>query len=213
MKKQRLWLLFFLLILAFAGTMLLRAQEQALLRPPKGAKIALVVFEDMECPQCAHVHPLLEQAARTYRIPLVQRDFTLPYHTWSMEAALMARYFDTKSPKLGKEFRSQVFAHQTEITKDNLRPFADKFAAEHQVELPMFVDPQGKFAAQIEADKELGTRIGITHTPTVYIVSSQQPRTPFVEVTDLSKLYQMLDAARRGRLATGATPPAFVPSR
>ena len=47
------------------------------LRPPKGAPTALVVFEDLQCPQCGRVAPLLEQASRTYKIPLVQHDFPL----------------------------------------------------------------------------------------------------------------------------------------
>jgi len=29
------------------------------LRPPKGAQIAIVVFEDLQCPQCGRVAPLL----------------------------------------------------------------------------------------------------------------------------------------------------------
>ena len=45
------------------------------LRPPKGAQMAIVVFEDLQCPQCGRVAPLLAQASRTYKIPLVQHDF------------------------------------------------------------------------------------------------------------------------------------------
>ena len=197
MKKQRLWLLFLLIFLALAGTLVLRAQDRSALRPPKGAKIALVVFQDLECPDCARAHPLIEEAARTYKIPVVQHDFPLPYHQWSLEAAVMARYFDSKSAKLGDQFRTEVFAHQPEITKENLRAFADKFAAAHKVTLPVFVDPEGKFAAAIEADKALGQRIGITHTPTLYVVSNRRGGTPFVEVVDRSKLYQQIDEMKR----------------
>lgn len=193
MKKHRLWLLLCLLILAVAGTIASRAQDMKALRPPKGAKVAIVVFEDYECPDCARAHPLLEEAARTYKIPLVQYDFPLPQHEWSKQAAILARYFDTKSKSIGNEFRDEVFKHQQEITKDNLRAFAEKFASEHKVELPMFVDPQGKLVAEVMADYALGQRVGINHTPTIYVVSNSRQGAPFVEVVDRSQLYQMID--------------------
>src|SRR5882762_7783856 len=74
------------------------------LRPPKGSPVALVVFEDLQCPQCARAAPLLNQASQTYKIPLVQHDFPLPMHNWSMNAAIMARYFDTHSKSTGDAF-------------------------------------------------------------------------------------------------------------
>lgn len=197
MKKHRLWLLGVLLVLAIAGTLATRAQDTKTLRPPKGAKVAIVVFQDMECPDCARTHPLLQEASRTYKIPLVQYDFPLPSHNWSMEAAVQARYFDTKSKALGDEYRTEVFKHQQEITKQNLRAFAEKFAAEHKVELPLFVDPQGKLAAAIRADFDLGQRLGVSHTPTIYVVTNKQAGTPFVEVVDKSQLYQTIDQAKR----------------
>src|ERR1700731_2718094 len=79
------------------------------LRPPKGAQVALVVFEDLQCPQCGRVAPLLTQASKTYKIPLVQHDFPLPMHNWSFDAAVMARYFDTHSKDIGNKFRENVF--------------------------------------------------------------------------------------------------------
>src|ERR1700727_1095845 len=106
------------------------------LRPPKGAQTALVVFEDLQCPQCGRVAPLLVQASRTYKIPLVQHDFPLPMHNWSFDAAVLARYFDTQSKELGNTFRDDVFAHQMEINPQNLRGFADKFAADHKTGVP-----------------------------------------------------------------------------
>jgi hypothetical protein len=50
------------------------------LRPPKGAQVAIVVFEDLQCPDCRRAAPLVEEAARTYKIPVVRHDFPLPFH-------------------------------------------------------------------------------------------------------------------------------------
>jgi protein-disulfide isomerase len=167
------------------------------LRPPKGAQLAIVVFEDLQCPQCGRVAPLLAQASRTYKIPLVQHDFPLPLHNWSFEAAVMARYFDTHSKELGNAFRETVFAHQMEINPQNLRAFEEKFAAEHQIGLPFVVDPEGKLAGLVRADKELGVSLHIDHTPTIWVVSSKRTGKPYVEVTDTKELYVMIDAMKK----------------
>jgi protein-disulfide isomerase len=197
LKKHRLWLLGSLLILAVVGTIASRAQDTKALRPPKGAKVAIVVFEDLQCPDCARANPLVEEAARTYKIPLVRYDYPLPQHDWSKEAAIIARYFDTTSKKLGDDFRDEVFRHQQEINKQNLRAFAEKYAAEHKVDLPMFVDPQGKLAGAVQSDYGFGQRVGITHTPTIYVVSNARQGTPFVEVVDRTQLFQMIDQMKR----------------
>ena len=167
------------------------------LRPPKGAQVALVVFEDLQCPQCGRTAPLLVQASRTYKIPLVQHDFPLPMHNWSFDAAVLARYFDTHSKEIGNAFRDSVFEHQMEINPQNLRGFADKFAADHKIGLPFVVDPMGKLAGLVRADKELGTSLHIEHTPTIWIVSSKRNGKPYVEVTDTKELYVMIDAMKK----------------
>lgn len=166
------------------------------LRPPKGAQVALVVFEDLQCPDCRRAAPLVEEAARTYKIPVVRHDFPLPMHNWSYDAAIIARYFDTQSKELGIAFRDYIFQHQPEITPPTLRGFAEKFAADHKVELPFVVDPQGKLAAAISQDKSTGQRVGINHTPTIYVVSNKTQGKPFVEVVDRTKLFQLIDAMK-----------------
>src|SRR5580692_12902918 len=95
---------------AFAAVLLaslVSAQEAVnpALRPPKGSPLAIVVFEDLQCPMCRQDAPLLAQAARTYKIPLLIHDFPLPLHNWSYEAAVTARYFDSLSKDLGNQFR------------------------------------------------------------------------------------------------------------
>jgi protein-disulfide isomerase len=168
------------------------------LRPPKGAQMAIVVFEDMQCPQCGHLAPLLAQASHDYKIPLVQHDFPLPMHNWSFEAAVFARYFDTHSKEVGNDFRAAVFAHQLEIVPQNLRAFAEKFAAEHKITLPFVVDPDGKLAALVTADREVGKSLNIVHTPTIWVVSSKRGGRPYVEVEDpQTKLFALIDAMKK----------------
>lgn len=167
------------------------------LRPPKGASVAIVIFEDLECPDCARAAPLVKEAARTYKIPVVRHDFPLQMHPWAYDAAILARYFDTHSKAIGNDFRDTVFEHQLEITKETLRPFAEKFAAAHKIDLPFVVDPDGKFAKLIEADRAAGNQLNLQHTPTLYVVSNKHTGTPFVEVVDRNQLFQLIDTMKK----------------
>lgn len=173
-----------------------QVHDPSALKPPPGARVAIVEFEDLECPDCAHANPLLREAAANYKIPWIRHDFPLPFHAWSMQAAINARWFDTRSKKLGDDYRDAVFANQPSITDLNvLRQFTDKFAADHKIALPFAIDPQGKLQAEVKADYALGQRIGIEHTPTIWVVTSGSKGAPFVEVVDRSRLYQLIDQA------------------
>jgi protein-disulfide isomerase len=170
--------------------------DSSALRPPAGARVALVEFADYECPDCARANPLLREAAAKYKIPLVHHDFPLPYHAWSFTAAVNAHWFDTRSKALGDEYRDQIFANQASIMNpDGLRQFTTKFAAYHHIALPFAVDPQGRLAAAVKADQALGKRIGIEHTPTIWVVTANSKGAPFIEVVDRSKLFQLIDQA------------------
>jgi protein-disulfide isomerase len=170
--------------------------DPAALRPPVGARVAIIEFDDLECPDCAHANPVLKQAAATYKIPWVRHDFPLPFHAWSFNAAVNARWFDLKSKALGDEYRDAVFANQPSITTlDVLRDFTTKFAQSKGIALPFAMDPQGKLAADVKGDYALGQRIGVEHTPTIWVVTANSKGAPFVEVVDRSKLYQLIDGA------------------
>ena len=185
--------LFLLPLLTVVAAVAATPHDTRALRPPKGARVAIVVFEDLQCPDCARANPLLEEAARAYKIPVVRYDFPLPIHNWSFQAAVLARYLDTKSQKLGDEFRDEVFKHQPEITPENLRAFADKFAQAHNAALPFVVDPKGELERKVRADYQLGQATGIQHTPTIYVVSNSTTGQPFVEVVDRANLYRLID--------------------
>jgi protein-disulfide isomerase len=173
-----------------------QVHDPAALKPPAGARVAIVEFEDMECPDCGRANPLLKEAAAKYKIPWVRHDFPLPMHAWSFNAAVNARWFDTKSKAMGDEYRDEVFASQISITTPQvLAQFTEKFAQSHNVALPFAIDPQGRLAAEVKTDYALGQRIGIEHTPTIWVVTANSKGAPFVEVVDRSKLFQLIDQA------------------
>ena len=188
-----------------AGT---QVHDPTPLKPPSGARVAIVEWEDMECPDCARANPLLKEAATKYNIPWVRHDFPLAFHAWSFNAAVNARWFDTKNKKLGDDYRDAVFASQQSITTpDVLAQFTQKFAQDHGVAFPFAVDPQGKLASEVKADYALGQRVGIEHTPTIWVVTANSKGAPFVEVVDRSKLYQLIDQALADTKASAAPAP------
>jgi protein-disulfide isomerase len=169
----------------------------AALRPPVGSRVAIVEFEDMECPDCARANPVIKEAIEKYHIPWVRHDFPLPFHTWSFQAAVDARWFDTKSKKLGDDFRDATFAAQATIqSQEQLQTFAQKFAADHRLAFPFVVDPQGKLTELVKADSDLGQSVGIQHTPTIWVVTNRTSGSPFVEVVDRSKLFELIKEAQ-----------------
>jgi len=183
------------------------------LKPPAGAKVAIVEFVDLQCPDCAAANPLLKEAAKTYNIPIVRHDFPLPKHNWSFEAAVIGKYFDSQSKALGAAWRDYCFENQPAITPENLRSNAEKFAAANKTTLPFVVDPDGKFANEVKADFAIGQRVGIEHTPTIYVVSSSTYGKPFVEVVDRSQLYAIIDQMK-GQVGASTEPvPKAAPKR
>lgn len=163
------------------------------LKPPAGAKVAIVMFEDMECPQCARAFPLIHEVAKAHNVPVVFYDFPLPKHPWSFNAAVFARFFATKSPKLGDDFRSYIFQNQAQIDPGNLQQYVQKFADNNKVPLPFAIDPRGELKQAVETDRDLGNRIGVSYTPTIFVVGNGGPATPPVEVQDTTKLTQVVE--------------------
>ena len=225
-RPNRAGLMLSIAVLALAAAPATRAQfsapspgiqvhDTSALHPPPGARVAIIEFMDMECPVCATTNPILLEAAAKYKIPLIRHDFLIPYHAWSPIAAVNARFFDSKSKALGEEYRNQVFANQPSFynNPEPLRQFTEKFAQSRHIDLPFSVDPQGKFAAEVKADNDLGIRMGINATPTVFVVTSGGKGAQFVQVQHPDQnLYQAIDQAMADTAApvkaASAKPPA-----
>jgi hypothetical protein len=178
----------------FGAPAITRVHDATALKPPAGAHVAIVEFYDLECPLCALTNPTLIAAEKQYKIPWIRHDDLIPGHNWSRQAAIDARFFDTKSLALGNSYRDYIFANQTSIeTPGELSSWTQKFAAAHGVALPFAVDPMGKLAAEVDADVALGRRIGVDHTPTIFVVASGGRAPAYTEVVDRSHLFQTID--------------------
>lgn len=184
-------------LMAQAGSPATKILDSSALHPPAGANVAIVEFSDLECPACAHVNPLLVQAAAKYKIPWVRRDLVIPSHPWSRTAAIYARWFDTQGNGLGDAYRNAIFGSQSSIYSVNvLTQFTQNFARSHNISLPFAIDPQNKLAAEVQADSDLARRTGITRTPTIFIVTAHSKGAPYIEVQNPeTDLYRIIDQA------------------
>lgn len=172
-------------------------------KPPPGDKVAIYEFEDLECPACSRAFPVVHAAVEHYKIPLVRHDFPLRMHIWSLDAAIIARYIQDKiSPQAAEEYRGAVFANQNSITsKEDLQAFTQKYFHSHGRTMPFVVDPTGQFAREVNDDYTLGERIGLIHTPTIFVATQKG----WIQVVDINQLYQTLDTVIAQVGGTGKT--------
>jgi protein-disulfide isomerase len=181
------------------------AADGSSLKPPARARVAVVVFEDMECPACAHAYPIFWENAKAAHVPVVLHDFPLKKHPWAFDAAVYARFFDTKSQQLGNDFRAFIYQNQPQISSQNLRQYVEKFANDNHVVLPFSIDPQGKLKAEIQADMDLGNKCNLSQTPTIFVVAGGSASPSFQEVSNLDNLASTIQDMQK-RAGPAASP-------
>lgn len=139
--------------------------------PAQGADkplLTVVEFSDLQCPYCAQLAPTLDSLARTYpgEVKVVFKHFPLSFHEKAPEAAAAAM----AAGRQGKffEFRYRVAPHfarlgdslYLELARD-LNLDLEKFKADKAL------TPETE--AVIDADMELGRKVGVEGTPTVFV--------------------------------------------
>ena len=187
-------------------------KDTSILRPPKDANVAIIVFEDLGCPLCSRAHPIEVQAAQQYHVPLLRYDFPLAQHIWTFNGAVCARYLQDKvSPKLADQFRSDVFSSQRLIdNKDDLQQFTRRWMQQHGQQMPFVMDPSGSLAARVKADYDLGLRLNVTATPTLVVVTRNNYQVVCGKnnLVDPTQLVPILRAAIAQTTAAPAKPAA-----
>jgi len=51
------------------------AADASVLKPPRGAAVAIVMFEDLQCSDCSKAYPVVWEAANVRKVPVVLHDF------------------------------------------------------------------------------------------------------------------------------------------
>ena len=134
------------------------------------APVTMVEFTDLQCPFCRqYVTTTFAEIKRNWidtgKLRYISRDFPLDFHPQAMNAARAARC----SGEQGKfwDMRLMLMTNANLLSPDYIR----KTAADLKLDLKAFAacTASTKYDADIQAEQEEGTRIGVGGTPTFVI--------------------------------------------
>lgn len=170
------------------------AADQHLVEGAAQSPVRVLIYEDLQCPDCAVFRTMLDtqllpRYASTVRFE--HRDFPLAKHAWARKAAIAARFFEEAKPGLGLEFRKYSMGHQSEITADNFNDQLARFAQAHGRDPAKALAALGdqRLADLVEKDFADGVARGISHTPTVLVNGK-----PFIETFSFDEVAGAIEA-------------------
>jgi protein-disulfide isomerase len=167
---------------------------QHLIEGAAQSAVRVVIYEDLQCPDCADFRVMLDEKllpryASTVRFE--HRDFPLAKHAWARKAAIAARFFEESKLGLGLAYRKYSLTNLREITAANFNDRLSQFAKDHDVDPAKAVASldDARLAALVEEDYQEGVARGIAHTPTVLVNGR-----PFVETFAVEDVAKAIDA-------------------
>jgi len=131
------------------------------------APITIVEFSDFQCPFCARVNPTLAKVREVYgdKVKIVFKDYPLPNHPQAPKAAEAARCAGEQ--KKYWEMHDAMFANQRALEVPALKQTARAIGLDGGA-FDQCID-SGKWAATIQKGSELGEKMGVNSTPTLYV--------------------------------------------
>jgi protein-disulfide isomerase len=170
------------------------AADQHLMEGAAQSPVRVLIYEDLQCPDCAVFRTMLDtqllpRYAATVRFE--HRDFPLAKHGWARKASIAARFFEESRPGLGLAFRKYAMGHQPEINADNFNERLAAYAKENSVDPAKALAALGdqRLADLVEKDFQDGVARGIAHTPTVLVNGK-----PFIETFPFQEVAAAIDA-------------------
>ena len=160
-----------------------------------GSKVRAVIYEDLQCSDCAAFRVMMDQQILPKygdRVEFVHRDFPLAKHVNARPTAIAARFFAAKDPKLGLEYRRHTLATIAETTEANFRDRLAEFARSHGVkpEEALAALSDAQYAELVEKDYQDGVGRGVRRTPTVFVNG-----VPFIETFTFEEISKGIEAA------------------
>lgn len=159
------------------------------------SKVKVIVYEDLQCPDCAAYRLMMDQQLLpryASKVAFVHKDFPLAKHAWARPAAIAGRHFASLSPELGVRFRQWIMGNLRQTKLDNFRDQVAAFArgqgADPAAALAALDNPD--YAAQVDRDFQEGVARGVAKTPTVFVAGK-----PFIERFTFEELAAAIDQA------------------
>jgi protein-disulfide isomerase len=131
------------------------------------APVTIVEFTDFQCPACAAMQPLLEEALKTYgnKVRLVVRDFPLAMHPNARKAAEAANAANAQGKFF--EYTSLLFKRQNALDVASLKKYATELGL-NRTTFDAALD-SGKYAAEVKHDLDDGELYGVDSTPAIFV--------------------------------------------
>lgn len=135
-----------------------------------GAPIAVIAFEDFQCPFCKEAYPIIRQLLARYpdRIHFTYRDFPVAdTHPFAKRAAQAGQCAWEQGANQFWTFHDRVYQNQSLISDQNLENWAQLSG----VDLPRFRSclTSGKYRGEVQQDFDDGVAAGVRGTPTFFI--------------------------------------------
>jgi protein-disulfide isomerase len=136
-------------------------------RGEKSAPVTVVVFTDFQCPSCAAMHPVVDDALKAYgnRVRLVVRDFPLIIHAQARKAAEAANAANAQGKFF--EYISVLFKNQSALDVASLKKYATDLGLD-RARFDTALDG-GQYATEVDKDVLDGQAYGVDGTPTIFI--------------------------------------------
>jgi protein-disulfide isomerase len=184
-----------LLAAVAAGAIAFAAQQQGPVEGLAASPVRVVIYEDLQCPDCAVFRKMMdEKLLPRYgdKVAFVHRDFPLSKHAWSRKAAIAARFFHEKDPAVGVAWRRETMANLRTITPDNFNRTLGAFSEKHGIPAAAATAAldDARLARLVEDDFQDGVARGVSHTPTVLVNGA-----PFVETFTVEEISKGIDQA------------------
>lgn len=142
------------------------ALEDPIIGNPE-ARLSIIEYSDFECPFCGEAYWTLKLVLEEYadNVNLVYKNFPLPSHENAQKAAEAAECAHTQG--MFEAYHDIIFENQDALTVEDLK----KYASDLGLDTTVFNEclDSGTMAAEVAADKEEGTKLGVTGTPTFFI--------------------------------------------
>lgn len=159
--------------------------------------VRVVVYEDLQCPDCADFRVMLDtKLLPKYgaKVAFEHRDFPLPKHKWARPAAIASRFFFEHSLALAVLWRQETMRDQAKITPESFEAHLTAFAKRNGVEPASALAAlnDAALAGFVQKDYEEGVARGIAHTPTALVNGA-----PFIETFTFEDIAAGIETAMK----------------
>lgn len=168
---------------------------QPLVEGNPASSVRVVIYEDLQCPDCAGFRQMLDDKllpAYGAKVAFEHRDFPLAKHAWARKAATASRFFQDAGAEVAIAFRRQLMqnikATRPETLDDRIAAFAREKGLDAAQAVAAADNPE--YAAAVEKDFQNGIARGVSKTPTAFVNG-----VPFIETFTCEEIAKAIDAA------------------